>query len=62
MDARSCNGCLECAAVCPFAAIDRSPLRESGRGLECPGCGRGYPQEDGVHILLTDPMREALGL
>jgi uncharacterized protein len=40
--------------ACPDT--DRAPLRPDpdGRTLTCTGCGRSYPVEDGIPVLLLD--------
>ncbi len=39
--------------VCPAC---RAQIRDLGedRGLECAGCGRVYPIQDGIPVLLVD--------
>ena len=35
--------------ACP---VDRKPVRVSGSGLLCDGCGRSYPVREGIPLMI----------
>jgi uncharacterized protein YbaR (Trm112 family) len=42
---------LRAILVCP---VDKAPLRDAPNALVCTACGRRYPIEDGIPVLLPE--------